>query len=78
MKIEYTKSFLKDIKKLRDQSLKQRLAAVLIQLETVENLMDLSGVTALSGEKDYYRLRIGTYRLGVKLEADNVLSVIRF
>lgn len=78
MKVRYKKSFLKDIKKLKNQSLQQRLEVVLIQLETVESLMELSGVTSLSGVKEYFRIRIGTYRLGLKLELDGSLSVVRF
>jgi len=78
MNVEYARSFLKDIKRLKDRKLARRLEEKLILLETVEDIQKVSGVKAMSGAPDYYRIRIGAYRLGVKLGKSGELLVLRF
>lgn len=68
----------RDLKKLRgDAQLLSRLRRALEQLETVDTLGSISSAKRMQGWSDYYRIRIGDYRLGVKLEGDAVI-VLRF
>ena len=78
MKLDFKKSFLKDLRKIKDAKVKSRLETQLLKLEEASDLLEIRGITALVGESGYYRMRIGGYRLGLKLEADGVILVVRF
>jgi len=77
VKISFRRSFAKDLKKIRQQALRQELQAVLEQIEQSTSLHDLPNVKHLTSEGSYYRIRIGDYRLGLLLE-DDVVTVVRF
>lgn len=78
MRLRYTKSFEKDIEALRRHAdIRKRLAAIIQNLKTVSSLRELHGVRKIDGYENYYRLRIGDYRLGIKLTGDT-LELIRF
>jgi len=77
MKVEYHKSFERDLRKLRDRNLLDRVESVLVGLETSESLDSISNVKVMKGHPGYFRIRIGDYRLGLKLTDDGV-RIIRF
>ena len=78
MNVEYAKSFLKDVKRLKDRKIAQRLEVSLILLESAGDLHEVPGVKSMSGASGYYRIRIGQYRLGVKHMEDGTLLILRF
>ena len=57
MKTEYKKSFLNDIKKLRDKQLKNQLLDVIIDVETAKSVSDIPNTKKLKGTKKniYFR-----------------------
>ena len=77
MKVEYLKSFERDLRRVRDRSLLNRVKAVLNELEDSESLEALSNMKAMKGHSEYFRVRIGEYRLGLK-RIDDGVRVIRF
>lgn len=77
MKVEYHRSFERDLRNVRDPSLLRRLKTVLLNLEEAEDLESLPGVKAMTGHPSYFRIRLGDYRLGFKRSGDGV-RVIRF
>ena len=50
---------------------------IIERLKEVESLDDVQGIKKIEGYEGYYRLRMGDYRLGIKL-AGNTLELIRF
>ena len=77
MKVEYHKSFERDLRRVRDQNLLDRVEAVLVGLEGSESLDSISNVKVMKGHPEYYRIRIGDYRLGLK-RIDDGVRIIRF
>ena len=77
MKTEFKSSFVKDVKKIKSGKLKQQLLDVIAQIETSKNLSELENAKKLRGAENYYRIHIGSYRLGLKV-VDHVVIVIRF
>lgn len=77
MKVEYHKSFERDLRRVRDQNLLDRVEAVLVGLEASESLDSISNVKVMKGHPDYFRIRIGDYRLGLK-RIDDGVRIIRF
>ena len=79
MELVFKKTFKKDIEKISDKKVLKKLKEILSHLESVESLNQLEGVDIkpLKGVKNYYRIRVGSYRLGFKKEG-NRLIILRF
>jgi len=76
MKVDFKKSFLKDVKKLKNNKLKSLIAECIIQVESAENISSIKNLKKLSGYDVYFRIRIGDYRIGVKVEKNVVYFVV--
>jgi len=78
VRVLYTKSFGRDIDTIKkNATLKKRILEIIERLKEVESLDDVKGIKKIEGYEAYYRLRIGDYRLGIKLVGDT-LELIRF
>ena len=75
MKVEFRNSFIRDLRRVRDKSVKDRVNAEIQRIEEVDDLKKVSNVRKLSGSGNYYRVRIGEYRLGVLLNQDTAIFV---
>ena len=75
MKVEFRGSFAKDLRRIRDRSLKRRVKEVIESAEVADTLQEVSGIRKLRGGDQYYRIRIGDYRLGLILDEDTVIFV---
>ena len=76
MKIEFKKSFLSDIKKLKSKSLKDSVSDCIKQVESSVNPTQIKNLKKLTGYDKYYRIRMGDYRIGVKIENNTVYFVV--
>ena len=75
MKVEFKRSFVKDLERVRDRGLKERVRQTIEQIEQAETLQKIENVKRLRGGEPYYRIRVGAYRLGLMLEEDTVVFV---
>ncbi len=75
MKAEFKASFLKAIKRIEDNQLKADIENTILNVESAENLKHINNLKKLKGYKQYYRIRIGNYRIGIKIEADTIFFV---
>jgi mRNA interferase RelE/StbE len=75
VKTSFRESFARDLKGVRDKKLLKRIKEVIEAVETADSLNDLPNIKKLKGEKNYFRLRIGGYRIGVALENDTAVFV---
>jgi mRNA interferase RelE/StbE len=74
----YAKAFWKDLEAVsRNPPLKRRLLELIDTLRTTESPEQLQGLRKIEGYESYYRLRVGDYRLGLKVSG-STLEVIRF
>ena len=76
MNVQFRSSFLKDVKVLTDKPLKDRIKDAIAQVENARTLQDIGNLKKLRGGKNYYRIRIGQYRIGIIVEGQTV-SFIR-
>ncbi len=76
MNIEFRKSFEKDLLKILDVDLFQRIQEAIEQVENAEKLNEVSNLKKLKGDGDYYRIRVGDYRIGIKVN-DGIVSFVR-
>jgi mRNA interferase RelE/StbE len=76
VKVEFRKRFAKDLGKIRDQGLLDIIKAGIEEIENAENLLDVSNIKKLKADGEYYRLRVGDYRIGL-IEDEGIISIIR-
>ena len=76
MKIDFKKSFLKELKKLKNKRLRDDIHECIVQVEYANNLTQIKNIKKLIGYDVYYRIRVGDYRIGIKIEEDVVYFVI--
>ncbi|MCB0165170.1 MAG: type II toxin-antitoxin system RelE/ParE family toxin [Anaerolineae bacterium] len=75
MKVEFRRSFVRDLQKISEKNVRQRVQQVIEQVETASVLDEIPNLIKLKGEGDYYRIRVGTYRIGIKMEQGIVIFV---
>jgi mRNA interferase RelE/StbE len=77
VKVEFRNSFAKDLKSIRDKSLLERLRETIEETERAKSPSEISNLKKLKGRGDYYRIRIGDYRIGIVF-AEGALVFVRF
>lgn len=77
MNVLFEKSFLRDVEKIRDQSVKDDISDIIEIIKQADNPMTLSNVKKLKGHQSAYRIGSGTYRLGFFFE-NNMAILSRF
>lgn len=68
MKTAFTISFLRDVRKLPDDAVREQVRDAILLLETVPDLRSVPHLKKLSGSGSYYRIRLGDYRVGIRVE----------
>ena len=77
MKIIVQKSFEKDIAKISNKELASIVFTLINQLENCQTLSEISHLKKIVGKGNYYRIRVGDYRLGLKLSEETII-LLRF
>ena len=77
MKVEVQKSFEKDIEKISNRKLAEQVNSLIQELENCNSLLEIRHLKKMKAKGNYYRIRIGNYRLGLKQEK-KTLTLLRF
>ncbi len=78
MKLLYGKQFSRDLDSIQhDAKTKKRLMELISSIRNAESPHDLKNIKKIEGYSDYYRIRTGNYRLGIKI-TENRVELIRF
>lgn len=75
MTIQFRPSFSRDLKTIRDADLLVRIQNAVEAVRQAATLRDVPNLIKLQGGGDYYRLRVGDYRLGLSIQSDAVTFV---
>ncbi len=67
MEITFDKSFSKSLDKINDKIVLKRIEKTIIQCEKATDLVQISNLKKMVGYKNYYRIKIGDYRIGVEI-----------
>ena len=62
-----TKSFNKDISKIRDKKTAKSIESVIRKIEQAQSITEITNVKKMEGVSNAFRIRIGNYRLGFYL-----------
>lgn len=77
MKVEFRESFARDLRAVTDQTLRTRVKAIIENVEQAETLDQISNLKRLRGGGNYYRIRVGDYRIGLSIN-QSVVIFVRF
>lgn len=75
MNYEVKKSFEKDTDKIFDTDLLEQIDKAIDNIENASSLREVPHIKKLEGYKYYYRIKVGNYRIGIKLENTTVILV---
>jgi len=76
--IEFKKSFARDLKKkAHGIKLRSRVKEIIHEVDNAERPYEIKNIKKLKAEGDYYRIRLGDYRIGLKIK-DNTVFFVRF
>ena len=75
MKVEFTSSFARDVRKIRVQTVKQQIREAIAAVEAAPTLSEVPYLKKLAAAGRYYRIRIGDYRIGLFLESETLVFV---
>jgi mRNA interferase RelE/StbE len=73
----YKKTFLKDLASLPSDYREQIEKLVFEDIPQFDNIFGALDIKKMKGYKDYYRIRVGDYRIGCKLEKENRIIFYR-
>ncbi len=75
MKIAFEASFARDLKRIRDKQLLQRVQQVIESVKEAATIDAVVGMKKMQGYDTFYRLRLGDYRIGIEVADDQVIFV---
>jgi len=76
MRVEIKSSFLRDLKKLNKNE--QSKALNLIDIcENSTSINEIENIKKISGFTNFYRIRLGNYRVGLKIE-NEIITFVRY
>lgn len=75
MKTQFRTSFAKDLKNIRNKDVRLRIKDAIEEIERAQSLHEIAGLKKLKAAGDYYRVRVGEYRIGLIVESDTVIFV---
>jgi mRNA-degrading endonuclease RelE of RelBE toxin-antitoxin system len=76
MKIDYSKSFEKDLRPL-PSSVHRQVLVLVDRVKAATQLLDIANCIPLQGSTDKYRIRCGNYRIIFTLEQSNTVFLHR-
>ena len=65
MKVIFLNSFLKDLKKINDKKVKQKVKTLILDLEAAETLFEVKQISKMKGYNIAYRAKIDSFRVGL-------------
>ncbi|MFW6163824.1 MAG: type II toxin-antitoxin system RelE family toxin [Planctomycetota bacterium] len=75
MEVKFRRSFERDLRRIRDETLRQRVWGTITALARARRVGDIPGAARLRGSDRHYKIRVGNYRLGFVLEEDTAVLV---
>ncbi len=78
MNLVFKKSFARDLKKRKqDKTLLGQVQQIINEVEEAESIPEIRHLKKLKAEGNYFRIRLGDYRIGITVE-NSTVSFIRF
>ena len=76
MNVELIKRFDKDLDKVKDISVLEKVYEIISEVEKASNILEINHIKKMVGFKTYYRIRVMGYRIGVDYK-EGVVTFLR-
>lgn len=73
MIVRIDKGFAKDSRKISDVKLLDNLADLIERLQSCPSIKEIKDLKKLKSFPDYYRIRLGSYRIGLQIKHDEII-----
>ncbi len=73
-KVEYAKRFLKELSHL-PKDIQTKAEEIVFNELSSSNPFELGYIERMTGYKDKYKIRLGSYRIGIVIDKDNQIIV---
>ena len=75
MKIKIDKSFEKDSDKIKDKTVLIKVSEIIESIERLSDYSQIKNLKKLKSSKNYFRIRVGDYRIGIKIIEDEIIFI---
>ena len=75
MKTQFKSSFAKDLGSIKDRSVHEKVAKLIELIEAAPTLTAIPDLKKLRAKGNYYRVRLGEYRLGLTVKGDEITFI---
>lgn len=75
MRLEFRGSFAKDLVKIKSKNVRKKVRETIEVVEKIQNPQTIPNLKKLRGGRNYYRIKIGEYRVGLIIKDDLVIFV---
>jgi mRNA interferase RelE/StbE len=75
MEVRFEETFEDDISKASDMDAKERVKEFVLRVKKAQTLTGIGSLKKIKGFKDFYRARIGDYRIGLEVSGKEVIFV---
>jgi len=73
--VAFEASFARDLKRVRDKQLRRQVQEIIQAVKAAPDLSALQDMKKMQGYDTLYRIRLGGYRRGIEVVADQVIFV---
>jgi mRNA interferase RelE/StbE len=73
MQIELTRKFQKQVENCNDRRIRSKVLVIIQAVIASESLNEFANLKKLTGYKNSYRIRLGSYRIGIVIEDKTVI-----
>ena len=77
MEVRADVRFDRDLKRIRNANLLSRVERVVEDLKKASAIFQVPGIVRMTARGNFYRIRVGDYRIGVEVEG-GVVTLLRF
>jgi mRNA interferase RelE/StbE len=75
VKSSFLKSFERDLRKIRDPAVLNEVRSAILGIDEAQELRSIPHLKKLSGGGPYFRIRVGEYRIGLRVDGGTVTFV---
>lgn len=76
MLLKFDRNFEKDLKKIKEKKLLDKIKQVIHNCEDATSIKDVRNISKIIGFRNYYRIKLGQYRVGIELENPETMRFI--
>lgn len=72
MKVKFAGTFVRDLKKLSDAKIAERVQQLIEEVEQVQSIDQIGHVKKMQGAEGFFCIRINDYRIGIQIRDDEI------